>query len=479
VSINSLVGSELTAFITKPNGGQSASFPIQVVRTGDVVVTPQAASATSTSVTVEFSFPSLTDFTYGITEVAIYAYASSSETSYDPAADPSVYSVDSTSRADPTPFLFTMNGLAPWYAATPIYQHLFIRLEFGVGRYLVVPIVVTQSLVSSTPPDPATLTLTGSSDTTLSFNLAVGPYNDGTSGTATLQYKLASSATYLDWGALTAADVQAIIIGLHSNANYHVRIRKDYLLDGVAGAPVFTELLTPQTTGTGLVLNYEMSTASVDDVVVGGASNALESSSVNPIGFVTHPVIPSQTVLYLDRDTGDAYDFTNEFKVSNTCTRVPTANFSIQLRYYFIADGVGDNFDIRLRFWYYEGANSHFDVWFNGKSNTLYRKVWVDGVQISQGSISQKPAWGLHTTGHKVISYVVDTANGEIRVYAKTQLLYTVTGIADFAAGIAGSAAPPLRIKNLNADYDTPPGGKVYIESMKVYDRVLTGAELL
>jgi hypothetical protein len=472
-------GSELTASVTKDflDETYSDTLAIQVVRPANVSLAVVTAAVTRTSITLDVSFTGLASLDTPIAQVEVRAYASTSSVTYNPASTP-VTITDTTSRPAPTAFELTVGGLAPWYATTPIYQHCVVTITLGAVGVLTLPVVVTQSLSSATPPDPATLTLTGASDTTLSFDLTVGSYNDGTSGTATLQYKLASSATYLDWSALTGADTQATIIGLQSNANYHVRVRKEYMLDGVAGAPVFTELLTPQTTGTGLVLNYEMSTASVDDVVVGGAANALESASGKPIGFVTHPVIPSQTVLYMDRDGSDEFDFTSEFMVSNT-TRVPKANFSIQLRYYFVADGVGDNFDTRLRLLYYEGASSSFDFWLNGKSDTLYRKVLMDGVEILRGSVGWNTAWDLHTTGHKVISIVVDTAGGEIRVYAKDQLVNTVTGIGDFAAGIAGSAAPPLKFRNLNVDNDTPPGGKVYVESIKVYDRVLAGVDLL
>lgn len=228
------------------------------------------------------------------------------------------------------------------------------------------------------------------------------------------------------------------------------------------------------------VLAYDFSNGSVDDTVIGGTDSQLKSTiSGRGLGFVTHPVKPDQLALYVDRDVADDSNFTSDFKIPNTCTRVPSRNFSIQIRFYFVADGVGDDFDMMFTLRYHIGSNSHFDFYFNGQDNVLFRKVQIDQQVLVSANLTWQSDWDLHTTGHKCLTYVIDTTQAELRVYNNGILIEAITGVDDFTPGVVDSTQHPIIITNSVVSNDEPPGGKVYIESLKVFDGVLTGTELL
>jgi hypothetical protein len=225
---------------------------------------------------------------------------------------------------------------------------------------------------------------------------------------------------------------------------------------------------------------------STDELITGEAELAMIGNN-NPLGFITHPNDSSKQALYLDRTNTDEFTYSSLVCIPNgVIAQMPTANFSIQTRYYFLADGVGDDYDMRLKINYYSAtlgggvsANSNFYVWFNGKNDRFQSVIVMDGVQSVLYNDDTRPisSWDLHTTGNKCVTLSFDTANGFIYIYNNGILLWEHSLPGDFAMGIMGSQMSALYINEMSVSNDPEPGGKTYLESIKVFNRVLSTIE--
>lgn len=274
VSVFSLTGSEYQTSFKNTFSGvttlTSQIVVIQVVRNTDVVVTPDTAAATQTSITLEFSFPGLVSFEKALTEIDLYAYASSNASTYDIDTDPNVHYVDSTLRSAPSTFNVLVDGIAPWTSATPVWQHLYIRLKFGDSSYLVLPVSVTQSLASA--PDAPTMTRVSSTASSLTFAITVGGYNNTTpDGAPMLQFRTAGAgAQYGTYAPVVGTDM--VLSGLVPDTVYDVRVSKGYVFGGTSGIE-YAELLGSTTSAdSSMVYGWDFSALDYTIEQVGGAA---------------------------------------------------------------------------------------------------------------------------------------------------------------------------------------------------------------
>ena len=175
VSIRTLVGSDYQASLSKEFEGVTYTSPvlnIQVVREANLVITPSPLLATHTTVSVNVAFAGLTALQHAISEIQVRAYPSDDTTVYAPDVA-SKHVIDTTRRTNTTPFVFEVDTLDPWFVENSIYQHLVFRFKFGTDQYIVLPPVVTQSLVTIPPeiPDTPTISFVSRSPYTLTFHV--------------------------------------------------------------------------------------------------------------------------------------------------------------------------------------------------------------------------------------------------------------------------------------------------------------------
>jgi hypothetical protein len=224
-------------------------------------------------------------------------------------------------------------------------------------------------------------------------------------------------------------------------------------------------------------LYYDFSTGTPNEQITGLPALSIIPTDGGLLTFVEHPTITNELSLFLDRRD----DSTNKIRVPNHGhAYMPRSNFSIQCRYYFVADNVGEYHDVRFKITCHLAEGTYFIVWLNGKSNTLFRQIWIQGVRVDSWSIQSELLWDTHTTGHKCLTVVLDTDHGELRVYNNGHHMLTSIAITPaILEGTPSDTSFPLEIQSREAVNDEPPGGQTYMESLRVVDRVLSGDELI
>jgi hypothetical protein len=128
-------------------------------------------------------------------------------------------------------------------------------------------------------------------------------------------------------------------------------------------------------------------------------------------------------------------------------------------------------------------SDSYIKIYINALHKRLYAQIKLDGTQeesiyIWVDRISH-PDHGLNHTGFKTITMVVDS--NEMRVYVNGSLMVTNNEFSsttiDLASGLGSTNYSPLVIKHL-PNVRGELYGKVYVESVEIFSRVLTGSEL-
>ena len=172
--------------------------------------------------------------------------------------------------------------------------------------------------------------------------------------------------------------------------------------------------------------------------------------------------------------------------LSPTSIKMPTSNFSIRFKLYYIAPSAPSKTDAGFWIDYYArtynnvaavASTSNFTVRFNTAklASGLAVTMKVDGITYSAGSGGSN-AWGLNQTGFKTLVVVIDSAAGELRVYANGLLLMSVSNNSqdyiDFANGIGSTGYSPLVVEQYSAS-------SIYLQSMEIFDEVLEGDDLL
>jgi len=220
--------------------------------------------------------------------------------------------------------------------------------------------------------------------------------------------------------------------------------------------------------------------ASVLETINGDSSLEMNSLDGGAILFESHPNKAGKTALYLDRNTTSNSAYIG--LVSGVPADIfPTDVFSIQYRMYMVDDGAPDSFDIRLDLgmWLISGSsNSSIRCFLNGKFNSITLTVVDSGVSTSEtiSNLHTTNSYDLWGTGSKVFTIVKDTY--EARFYINGILAITTSFAGTFAAGLVGTTSRPITIRQHALDIDDPPGSDMYIESVRVYDSILTGSEL-
>ena len=214
---------------------------------------------TTKSITLEFSFPGLSTFQHALTNVVIQAYTSSNASTYDIDTNPRVYFVDDTVRSTPNTFNLLVQGLTSWTEGSPVWQHIHIRLQFGPNRYLILPMFVTQTRVTTLPAIP-TIHLVSSTHSSLTFAVELGAYNDVVpSDVAMFAYRV-SSESFVDLQVIDETTTQVTISGLTHSSSYDVRINKYYSINGVV-TPLFVNL-DANLTGDGVMYRWDFGASS-------------------------------------------------------------------------------------------------------------------------------------------------------------------------------------------------------------------------
>ena len=247
----------------------------------NVKLTSVLDEITTTSITLEFSFPGLNTFQQALTNVVLQAYTSSNASSYDIDTNPIVYLVDDTVRNTPNTFNLLVEGFASWTEeSSPVWQHIHIRLQFGPNRYLVLPMFVTQTRVTTLPAIP-TIHLVSSTHNSLTFAVELGDYNDVEPSDAIFAYRV-SSESFVDLQVIDETTTQITISGLTHSTSYDVRINKYYSIDGVV-TPLFVNL-DANLTGDGIIYRWDFGALTDYDAetITGDRELAFVEGSGNP-----------------------------------------------------------------------------------------------------------------------------------------------------------------------------------------------------
>lgn len=246
-----------------------------------------------------------------------------------------------------------------------------------------------------------------------------------------------------------------------------------------------------------LVMHYDFTLNSPNELIHNEPYLTMQpfgGSAGSPMGFMTHPDQAGKYSVYLDQES--LTPFARGFELANgIITEMPTANYSIQFRFYLFnpENTVGQNWtndlwDTRTQFTQWRqsyGVNntvtptgqSYYYYYHNGRSNNMYFQLLIDNVMSAQ-TYNDNVSYDTHTTGYKCITLVFDTLNNEARSYNNGILIAQQYLAGDFALGLIDQNVSALRINTVGGGLavDQAPSSQ-YFESIKVFNRVLTQPE--
>ena len=244
-----------------------------------------------------------------------------------------------------------------------------------------------------------------------------------------------------------------------------------------------------------ITLHYDFKTGSAEELLTNDPNlTMLPFNPATTLGIVPHPDQAGRQVIFLDQQENEGGYYLQSYSKglgipNGIISQMPTANFSIQVRSYLInpPNTLNDDlYDTRIQILNWRqnilsGATTSLGtswsyLYINGKHNDIYHQIKIDNT-LKSDNPDNTESFDTHTTGYKCLTIVFDTTNGVARSYHNGHLMTTSILEGDFSGGLLDPNVSALIVSTVGGSFYGGEYSRQYVESIKVFNRVLTQPE--